>query len=248
MNTKLTIEKKELFAKIKQSKYFALIPDIREERIQRYTSVLLSLLAVLLSVLFAINNTLPTIAQLWRELEDTRVIVAKLDKKIEDLRTLEREYIRLQPEITKFDAAYPLAPKVPPFQGQVQAIARTANVSLNQLQTSEVDLVPRAILAQSVAPATQPSASVGPAPIPLPGSEPTSPEPVATPTQDTSKSYGFSLGVQGNAQNVLTFLNSLVSFNRILTIDSYTIVLDKANSQIWDVTITGKTYFQPNNQ
>jgi len=77
-----------LFRKIekeKYDKYFELVPNFKQEKTQKFTTVILTLIAFAILLIFAINPTLSTIANLQKQLDDAKFIKEKLDQKINDL-------------------------------------------------------------------------------------------------------------------------------------------------------------------
>lgn len=133
--------KKNILANLKNSKYLSLIPSFKEARAQAFYSLILSLIAVAICIYFAINPTIATITQLSKELEDSKMIEQKLVEKITNLQLLQQKYSTIQQDLPLLYAALPETPKVPPFQGQLLAIARKANTTISQLQTSQVELL-----------------------------------------------------------------------------------------------------------
>lgn len=128
--------------KIPTHKYLELLPDLGEERTQKFTSIVLTLIALSLFGLFAINPTLSTIAKINKEITDSQDLSQKLEKKIADLASLQQAYKRLELEndIESIFASLPTSSFVPLLIGQIQSLARDANIRVTQIQNSEVDL------------------------------------------------------------------------------------------------------------
>lgn len=125
---------------ILNKKYFILLTNISEARTQKLISVILTLIALCLFGLFAINPTLSTIAKLRKEIEDYEIINQKLGEKITALTNLQQSYSRLEDRIPTILASIPPTPDVPLFIGQVQSVAKNSNIHVSILQNSQVDL------------------------------------------------------------------------------------------------------------
>lgn len=218
--------KKDILAKLKNHKYLSLIPSFKEARAQAFYTLTLSLIAVALCIYFAINPTISTIIQLSKELEDNKLIEQKLIEKITNLQTLQQKYNTMQQDLPLLYAALPETPKVPPFQGQLLAIARKANTAISQLQTSQVELLTPE--ADAPIPLNQPGV-VGVAVINAP--------PVAPP------SFEFSLASEGPYINITDFLTTLVDFERLATIDTLSLKAGTSKTDIWKTTVSGKAYY-----
>ena len=123
--------------KMLNNKYFNLIS---EARTQKLISMILTLIALCLFGLFAINPTLSTIAKLRKEISDNEIANQKLGEKISALNALQQAYSRLESDVPTVLASIPTSPLVPLFIGQIQAVAKNTNIQISQLQSSQVDL------------------------------------------------------------------------------------------------------------
>lgn len=239
--------KKDILASLKQSKYINLIPVLKEEKAQAFYSVVLTLIAVSLCIYFAINTTVSIIIQLSKQLDDSKLIEQKLIQKITNLQTLQQKYIALAPNLPLLDAALPNIPKVPPFQGQLLAIAKKSNITITQLQTSQVELLttkaaPKpTVKVQQPATAQQSTAANAVAPGSPQGGAPAFS--AVTPTAPVTPSFGFSAGTDGTYKNTVDFLSTVVNFERIATIDSFSLKAGKDKNDIWKLTVSGKAYY-----
>lgn len=126
--------------KILNSKYLELLPDFSQERTERFTSVILTLIALSVFGLFAINPTLSTIAKLQKEITDSEAISQKLEEKIAALASLQQAYNRLENDIPQVLESLPNSPFVPLLIGQIQSVAKDSNTHVSQIQNSEVEL------------------------------------------------------------------------------------------------------------
>ena len=82
-----------VFKNIKNNKYYKLLPDFKEEKTRRLSSIVFSLLALSIFGLFAINPTLSTIARLKKELSDAKFVDQQLTEKIANLSSLQEVYL-----------------------------------------------------------------------------------------------------------------------------------------------------------
>lgn len=126
--------------KILQAKYLELLPDLSEERTQKFTSVILTLIALSIFGLFAINPTLSTIAKINKEITDSEILSQKLEQKIAALATLQQAHTRLSNDFPLVLESIPQAPLVPLLIGQLQSVARDSDIHVTQIQNSQVDL------------------------------------------------------------------------------------------------------------
>jgi Tfp pilus assembly protein PilO len=121
-------------------KYFSLLSNISEARTQKLLSIVLTLIALCLFGLFAINPTLSTIAKLRKEIDDNAIINQKLGEKIAALSSLQQAYSRLEGRIPTILESIPSSSSVPLFIGQLQSVAKNSNIHVSLLQNSHVDL------------------------------------------------------------------------------------------------------------
>lgn len=125
---------------IKDSYLENLLPRFREERIRAFLTLASTLLAVSIFGFFAINPTLTTIAQLKKQLADSKFVDLKLVEKIASLSTLQQSYVQLQNSIPVIMNSVPPTPNMPLFVAQIQAISQTMNVKIIKIQTLPVEI------------------------------------------------------------------------------------------------------------
>lgn len=135
----MQILNKNTFKNKTLTKYFNLI-DFKEERTRKFTTLVLTLAALTILGLFAINPTLSTIVKLQKELEDSKFVDDKLTLKINNLSALQREYAQLETDLPIIYAAIPQTPEAPLLIAQIQAAAAKSNVSLINTQTFQVEI------------------------------------------------------------------------------------------------------------
>jgi len=129
-----------IFEKVKNNKYFELLPDLKKEKTKKYSSIIFSLVSLSFFGIFAINPTLSTIAKLRKELSDTKFVDEQLAQKIANLSSLQEKYNIVEKDIPIVLAAVPKNPQVPLLMGQIQAVAKEAGVEIINLQSFEVDV------------------------------------------------------------------------------------------------------------
>lgn len=126
---------------LRQSKYLELFPNLKQEKTQKFTSVILTFLALSFFGIFAINPTISTIARLRRELADNTYTEAQLAQKINNLSSLGREYQQITDDIPYVLNAVPSDPQISLLAAQIQSLARSAGVNLEGLQTFQVEVI-----------------------------------------------------------------------------------------------------------
>lgn len=124
------------------SKYLELLPDFKQEKTQKFTTIALTLVASIILGLFAINPTLSTIANLQKQLDDNKFVEQKLEEKINNLSILQQKYALVQPDLDAINNAVPRDPQTTVLLGQIQTVAKETNVTVVNLQTFEVDIPP----------------------------------------------------------------------------------------------------------
>lgn len=132
--------KSNVFKNIAKNKYFQLLPDFGQERLAKFTTLVLTLIALSFFGIFAINPTLSTIAKLGKELEDNKFVDQKLTQKINNLNSLQKKYQNLQTDLPVILSSVPKGPEVPLLAAQIQAVAKNSNTSIDNLQTFQVEI------------------------------------------------------------------------------------------------------------
>jgi|SRR3972149_7609189 len=126
------------FDKEKYGKYLDLMPDFKQEKTQKFTTVILTLIAFIILLIFAINPTLSTIANLQKQVEDAKFVKEKLDQKINNLSILQTKYNNLQPDLPIVYNAIPKKSEATQLVGQIQALAQEASLTIVSLQVSDI--------------------------------------------------------------------------------------------------------------
>lgn len=128
------------FKEIQKNKYLEMLPDFKEERTQKFTTLVFTLVALAFFGLFAISPTLSTIANLNKQLSDNKYVDQQLQTKINNLYTLQQAYAQIQPDMTYILGAVPNNPQAPVFAAQIQSLAKSNNISLTGFQTFPVQV------------------------------------------------------------------------------------------------------------
>lgn len=190
-------------------KYLELMPDFKQEKTQKYISIILTLLASILLGIFALSPTISTITSLQKQLEDDKFIEQKLSEKINNLSLLQQAYSNLEKDLPIVFNAIPEKSEIPLLAASVQGLAKESNVTLNNFQTLPVEVSDKAISAKKFV------------------------------------SYEFNFTAKGDYQNMLTFIDKLVNFQRVTTIGniaiSKTIEINVTNLQL---SVRGTAYFK----
>lgn len=135
----MTIPNNKLLSKI-QNRYEQFLPTLKQDKAQKFTSVVFTFTALSIFGLFAINPTISTIVNLRRQLDDDKYTESQLALKINNLSTLGRSYQEIQNDIVYATEAIPLDPQISLLAAQLQAISKNSNISLLGLQTFQVDV------------------------------------------------------------------------------------------------------------
>lgn len=132
--------------KDKYSKYLELMPDFKQEKTQKFTTIVLTLLASIVLIIFALNPTLSTISNLQKQLSDNKFVEQKLEEKINNLSILQEKYAEVQPDISIVLDAVPQNPAVVDLVAQVQSVASNTNLTLVGFQTFQVETTPGSVI------------------------------------------------------------------------------------------------------
>lgn len=136
----MQIQTNSLFKNLQKKKYFEMLPDFKEERMQKFTTLVFTIVALSFFGLFAINPTLSTIANLNKQLEDNKFVDRELQSKINNLYLLQQKYNELTPDLPYVLDSFPKNPQVPLLVAELQSLARSSNIVVTGLQTLEVEV------------------------------------------------------------------------------------------------------------
>lgn len=130
----------KIFRELPKNKYLEMLPNFKSERTLKFTTIVLTLIALSFFGLFAINPTLSTIVKLKKELSDDEFVDQQLKQKISNLSSLQQKYSLLQKDIPFVLSAIPKNANIPLLLAQVQSVAQNNNVRLKNLQNFQVEL------------------------------------------------------------------------------------------------------------
>lgn len=198
---------KNVFLHLQKSKYWEMLPSLKEEKTKNFTTLILTLVALSFFGFFAISPTLSTIAQLRRQISDNEFANKKLGEKIQNLSLLQKEYGLLEKDLPIVFAGIPQAPSAPLLVGQIQFLALESSLAITRLQVFQVEL-----------------------------------------SQKTDKnehsSFAFSLEAQGTTPQLTNFLNSLLQFERIITLENISLAKSSDKDDVLKVDLKGRAYFK----
>ena len=120
--------------------YFENVIDLKNKRTIQFTYLVLTVIALTFFGLFAINPTLTTIAKLERELDDNQFVDDQLQRKIQNLSSLQTSYAGISNDLPMIESSIPKNPQAPILIAQVQSVAKTNNVTLLSTQVFPVEL------------------------------------------------------------------------------------------------------------
>jgi Tfp pilus assembly protein PilO len=136
----MQIQTSNLFKELQKKKFFEMLPDFKEEKMQKFTTLVFTITAISFFGLFAISPTLSTIANLNKQLEDSKFVEKQLQDKINNLYQLQQKYSQLTPDLPYVLDSFPKNPQVPLLVAQLQSLAKSSNIELSSLQTFEVEV------------------------------------------------------------------------------------------------------------
>jgi Tfp pilus assembly protein PilO len=135
----MQILNKNALKNLSKTKYFNVV-KFKDEKTQKFTTLILTLAALSILGLFAINPTLSTIIRLQKELDDNQLIEQKLSQKINNLTNLQRQYVELRDDLPIVYAAIPKTPEAPLLIAQIQSAAQNSDITLINVQTFQVEI------------------------------------------------------------------------------------------------------------
>lgn len=201
---------KQIIASLIKKNYLKIIPSLKKEKTQQYSTLVLTLLAFSIFAIFAINPTISTIAELKKELADNKVVDEKLQDKIKNLGILQNKFMELKEDLFAVDAAMPKNPQAPLLTGQIQSLAKENNITIDRLQIFEVEM-----------------ARTGEAP------------------KTNYFAFSFLFDGEGSYKNISTFISSLVSFDRIVNLDTVSVTkTGEVRSDLYRLSLRGTAYFK----
>ena len=117
-----------------------MLPDFKEERTRKFTTLVLTIIALSFFGLFAINPTLSTIANLQKQLSDDKDVDRQLQDKINSLYALQERYAVIKPDLHYVLDSVPQNPQAPLLLADIQSLGNDSSVVFSNLQTLEVEV------------------------------------------------------------------------------------------------------------
>lgn len=131
----------KLFPKLANNKNLAnILPRLQNEKTKSFTTVVLTLIAIIFFSLFAISPTISTIVDLQKQLQDNQFIEKQLTEKISNLISLQQDYAQIQDNIPVIIDTIPESPSIPLLFGQIQAIIEKTGVTIIRIQSFPVEI------------------------------------------------------------------------------------------------------------
>lgn len=120
--------------------YIKLFPSLQQKRTKEYTMIILSLAVISVFGIFAIQPTVATILELQRKFADAKFVSERLQQKITNMEILQDKYDQLGEDKDVVLAAIPENPDAAFLIGQLQTLAAETGITINELQTSDIEL------------------------------------------------------------------------------------------------------------
>lgn len=115
-------------------------PALKTPKAQAYSMLILSFFTMAFFGFFAIRPTLRTIAQLNREIHDSKELDQKLTDKIKALSLIQSDYELISGAIQSLDDALPRTAQLPSILSAVEDIARQTNASISAFTVGSVEI------------------------------------------------------------------------------------------------------------
>lgn len=120
--------------------YKEFIPLIKKEQSQKYLFIILSIVASIFFLIFAIRPTVSTIANLLKQKSDAEAVEAKLSQKVLDLSNLIQQYQVIEDDLPLVYDAVPQRADAPTLVGQVRAIGIISEVEVENVEVLPVTI------------------------------------------------------------------------------------------------------------
>lgn len=194
--------------KLETRHYRRYFNDIRfiyqKKQIRYYTGIVLSILTVNFFLFFAVRPTLVTIASLWKEIKNEKVIAQKLEDKIDSLNQAQTEYQKVEKDLGIIYEAMPETPNSPDLIRQLEALAINNGVTIVAFQLGSNTLKGKQITVQTLE-----SSGVNPA--------------------DLTSGLDFNIIISGEFDQLKSFVNDLNNLRRLITINNFSFQVGQEN-------------------
>lgn len=115
-------------------------PVFKKPKVQAYSMLILSFFTMAFFGFFAIRPTLRTIAQLNREIQDSRELDSKLTKKINDLALIQADYELIRGALPALSTALPGTADFAQLVYALEEVSRVSQASISALTFSSISL------------------------------------------------------------------------------------------------------------
>lgn len=122
-------------------RYFVNISQFyRQKKVRVYTELVLSILTVTFFLYFAIKPTLTTIAVLFKTIKDQKLVVEKLEDKVNALNLAQKQFLAVESDLYLVDQALPKDPHLSTLAKELEALARRTKVTIGTIQFNQTTL------------------------------------------------------------------------------------------------------------
>lgn len=121
--------------------YIRLTPRLKEQNLRLATMLGLTLSAISVLGVLAINPTLSTIAQLRKQLSDSQAVYASMKQKNTNLSVLQEKYRALENDLPLVFSALPREPSLAIMVAQLQTLLANHSLTASHIQVGEVELI-----------------------------------------------------------------------------------------------------------
>lgn len=117
-------------------RYFTYIePVIKLPFVKTYGKAILTLITLLIFIIFAIKPTIETILVLQKKLDNSKIVLEKLNKKTEDLSVARKNYQNIDSNIKiSIQKAVPVSTKLETIISSLEEIAKIHQATISALQ------------------------------------------------------------------------------------------------------------------
>lgn len=175
----------------------------KRRELKTYLEMFLSLFTIIIFAVFALRPTLLTIAKLTNEIETKKETVAKMDRKIQNLKDARELYDQESDNIQLLNRAVPINPLPETLVRQIQGVSNENEVNVASVSIGEVALINESGTIKKAG---------------EPGSLP-----------ENSGAVSFSLNSTADYLSFFGFLLALEDLQRPVKIDSVTLETNKTN-------------------
>lgn len=120
--------------------YIKLFPITQTRQARDYTTIILTVVAIIIFSVFAITPTVNTILELRKTLADREEANEQLTTKLASLSNLQAEYKNLGTTLERVNTAIPTTPDLPSLFAKIQTLASENGITLAELSSEDVSL------------------------------------------------------------------------------------------------------------